>query len=129
MMGHSSVRASSYQVTRLGEPVNPDHGTANRVEVSHFDDRRLASQVHGPRIWARVTTTDERVGRSPWAVATNWAMGRPLSRPCRWSGSLKVSWRIWVSALMRVPRAERLATTRTRFNRAWSRMLPATPDS
>ena len=43
-------RASSYQVTRLRESVNPDHGPAYRVEVSRIDDRRSESQVHGPGI-------------------------------------------------------------------------------
>ena len=43
-------RASSYQVTRLRESVNPDHGSAYRLQVSLIDDRRSESQVHGPRI-------------------------------------------------------------------------------
>ena len=76
---------------------------------------------------AAVTTSGERVGRSPWAAATNAAMGRPLSRLCSWSGALKVSWRIWVSALIRAPRAERLATTRTRMASTEPSLLLAVP--
>ena len=54
-------------------------------------------------------------------------MGRPLSRLCSWSGPLKVSWRIWVSALIRAPRAERLATTRTRIASTEPSLLLALP--
>jgi hypothetical protein len=43
-------RASSYQVTRLRESVNPGHGPAYRLQVSLIDDRRTVSQVHGPGI-------------------------------------------------------------------------------
>ena len=43
-------RAGSYQVTRLRESVNPDHGPAYRLQVSLIDDRRFESQVHGPGI-------------------------------------------------------------------------------
>ena len=89
-----------------------DHG----VEVGDLPSRsatRWASEESDALV-AAVTTSGERVGRSPWAAATNSVIGRPLRRLCSWSGALKVSWRIWVSALMRAPRAERLATTRTR---------------
>ena len=56
-----------------------------------------------------------RVGRKPLAAATSWVMGRPLILACSWSGAVNVSWRIWVSALTRACRADRLATTRTRM--------------
>ena len=76
---------------------------------------------------AAVTASGERVGRSPSAAATKAAMGRPLRRLWSWSGALKVSWRIWPSALIRAPRAERLATTRTRMASTAPSLLLALP--
>ena len=39
LSGHASSRS-----------VGPDHGPANRAQVSPVDDRRTVSQVHGPGI-------------------------------------------------------------------------------
>ena len=78
-----------------------DHG----VEVGDllFEVAERCASDQSAALVAAVTTSGERVGRSPWAAATKAAIGRPLSLLWSWSGALKVSWRIWVSALMPRP--------------------------
>ena len=76
---------------------------------------------------AAVTGSAERVGRSPLGGGDELGDREALERLCSWSGALKVSWRIWVSALIRASRAERLATTRTRMASTEPSLLLAVP--
>ncbi len=64
---------------------------------------------------AAVTGSGDRVGRSLVPSATRAGTDRPLRRQRSCSGAVKPRWRIWISALTRAWRAERLATTRTRM--------------
>ena len=50
MMGHSSRGQALIRSRVFRRSVSPDHEPANRDEVSRIDDRRSASQVHGPGI-------------------------------------------------------------------------------
>ena len=64
---------------------------------------------------AAVTGSGDRVGRSLVPSATSAGTERPFRRQRSCSGAVKPRWRIWMRALTRAWRAERLATTSTRM--------------
>ena len=100
---------------------------ASSSAISASRSAKRCAKEESDALVAEVTTSGERVGRKPWAAATKAAMGRPLSLLWSWSGALKVNWRIWPSALIRAPRAERLATTRTLMASTEPSLLLAVP--
>ena len=58
---------------------------------------RWASE-HSDALWAAITRSPERDGRSLAASAVSAATVMPLRRHRNWSGAVITRWRIWVSA-------------------------------
>ena len=78
---------------------------------------------------AAVTGSVDRVGRNCALSVTRADTLRPFSRECSWSGAVNPRWRIWVMALTRAWRAERLATTNTRMASIDPSLVLAEPDA
>lgn len=82
---------------------------------------------------AVMTGSPPRRGRSAAATPPRWSRLTPRNRSRSSSGAVKPRWRIWLSDLILVDRADRFATTRARMASTLpSRVLPAPwalPDS